>query len=81
MTKVQRRAYLSNLEGYPCFIPTPHGCLPYVSRANSFGSPWERGLQNQCKARSSQKNNRSKRKFRGFPHQISGPVSVKVRVV
>jgi len=33
MTKVQRRAYL-NLEGYPCFTPTPHGCLPMLAEAS-----------------------------------------------
>ena len=64
-----------SLEGYPCFTPTPmvvHPC--------QFCQPiifWERILTtrfktNQCKVR---------RKFRSFPHQISGLVSVKVRVV
>ena len=39
MTNVQRRAYLSNMEGYPCFTPTPHGCLPILAEQTASGVP------------------------------------------
>ena len=43
MTKVQRKAYLSNLEGYPCFTPTPHktppGCLSILAEQTASGVP------------------------------------------
>ena len=39
MTNVQRRAYLSNMEGYPCFTPTPHACLPILAEQTASGVP------------------------------------------
>ena len=60
MTKVQRKAYLSNLEGYPCFTPTPHGCLPILAEQTASGVPGNE-VNKISKARSSQKSNRNKR--------------------
>ena len=82
MSKVQRRAWR-----LPVFYPHPHGCSPpsILSTCHISGeNPCERGLK-QISVKSGERfileKNRNKRKFRSFPHQISGLVSVKVRVV
>ena len=56
-------------------------CPPISEQTASGENPWERGKKLLQKFISDRKINRNKRTFRSFPLQISGLVSVKVRVV
>ena len=75
-------------ERLPVFYPHSHGCSPlsikstdHISGANEVYTMYKNKSVQSPEKGLSQKNNRNKRKFRSFPHQISDLVSVKVRVV